>query len=86
LFFDPVFHLATGAVEIFVEGACIDLLGFHRGDDKAGISPLGQVLGLAHHPPFTGPSVARSINKILKYPRRLLRCLMELLGLGHLGL
>ena len=84
--FDPVFHLSTGTVEIFVKRAYIDWLALNRDDDEAGIFSLGQVLSLAQYARFTEPALARLITKVLRQPGRLLRGLMKFLGVGHLGL
>ena len=74
----------TGTVEVLVQLPCLFLLAGNRGDDKPGVFPFGQVLGLSHYTSFPGPALAGSIAKVLKHPGRLLRRLIDLLGLGHL--
>src|SRR5215207_2998239 len=70
LFLDPVFHLPTGTIQIFVQGSRLPVLRSERGDDETGILPLGQIFGLAHHAPLTGPTLASLITKVLEQPRR----------------
>jgi len=70
LFLDPVFHLPTGTIQIFVQGSRLPVLRSERGDDETGILPLGQIFGLAHHAPLTGPTLASLITKVLEPPRR----------------
>src|SRR5215207_8316826 len=62
LFLDPVFHLPTGTIQIFVQGSRLPVLRSERGDDETGILPLGQIFGLAHHAPLTGPTLASLID------------------------
>ncbi len=55
LFFDPVFHLATRAVVVFVEGAWVGAAVGQVGDDESWIGAFAQVFGF-------GDDVARAAS------------------------
>ena len=83
LLFDPVLHLAAGAVDPLVEGLGVDRPPFQRGDDKPRVGALGQVLGLPDHPPPTAPAVPGAVAEVLVAAGRFAGLLVFVLGPGH---
>src|SRR3990170_1801556 len=73
LFLDPVFHLPTGTIQIFVQGSRLPVLRSERGDDETGILPLGQIFGLAHHAPLAVIPVKRNARPDPRFLRRQLQ-------------
>src|SRR5258708_13278559 len=55
---DSVFHLATGAVELFVKVAGLVLLACQRGDNKPRIGLASGPFRLGHDPAFAAPALA----------------------------
>ena len=86
LLLDPVLHLAATAVVLLVQrpapAASFDR---QRRDHEPRVGPLGQVLGLGHHPPLAAPTVQRLIPELGEDPGRLLGRLELLPGLLQLG-
>ena len=70
-FLDAVFHLAAGAIEIFVEAAGVDLFPAQAGHHETRIGTVGQVLGLAHNPPRSAPGGLCLVGEIPEQPSRL---------------
>ena len=64
LLFNPVFHLAAGAIEVLVKGAPTDLAGLERGDDGTGVQTLGQPFRLGHDPAPARPALQRAMIEI----------------------
>ena len=68
---DAVFHLATGAVELFVKVAGLVLLACQRGDDKPRIGFASGPFRLGDDPPFAAPALARLPDEVLEAACRL---------------
>src|SRR5580693_6397416 len=85
-FLDAVFHLAAGAVELFVKVAGLVLLAGQRGDDKARIGFAASPFRLGDDPPFAAPALARLPDEVTEAPRRFASALAVLLRRGEFGL
>src|SRR6202047_4780193 len=83
---DSVFHLATGAVELFVKVAGLVLLACQRGDNKPRIGFACGPFRLGHDPAFAAPTLARLPGEVLEAARRLFGPSAQLGGLGEFGL
>ena len=53
---NPVLDVAAGTIDVLVEGATVDRGDAERGDDKAWVCPLGQMLGLGDDAPLSAPT------------------------------
>src|ERR1700745_1456314 len=68
---DAVFHLATGAVELFVKVAGLVFLACQRGDDKPRIGFASGPFRLCDDPPLAAPAFARLPDEVLEAACRL---------------
>src|SRR5262249_49721673 len=68
---DAVFHIAAGAIHLFVQVLRLALGSLQRGDDEAWIGLAGRELGLAHDPALTAPTVERDPPKVFEAARSL---------------
>ena len=71
LLLDAVLHVATGAVQFFVEHLLGNRLPAKAGHHEARIAAVGtpQPLGLGHHPALVAPRVQRPVAELPKPPR-----------------
>ena len=82
-FFDAVFHVAAGAVDLLVERLRCGVLGTQRSDDKPRISRAAGPFRLGYDPAMAAPAVARRPGKLLEAARRLAGRFAVLLGRGE---
>src|SRR5258708_17277114 len=71
MLFDAVLHLASGTVELLIQRRGGELLAGQRGDDKPGIPPFGEVLGLADDTASAAPALSGAVEQVLVEARRL---------------
>src|ERR1700747_949118 len=83
---DAVFHLAAGAIELFIEVASLVFLSCQRSDDKARIGLAASPFRLGDNSPFAAPAVAGPPGEVLEATGRSRGLLALLLGRGELAL
>ena len=64
LFFDAVFHVASGTVELLVQSLGIGLTQEQVSHDKTGLGLARQIFRFANPPSFAGPALARPVAKV----------------------
>src|SRR4029077_141578 len=69
--FDPVLHVAAGAVDLFIKIAGLALGTRERGDDEARVGLVLCPFRLRHHPAGAAPARPRRPPEVLETPRRL---------------
>ncbi len=68
---DAVLGLASGAVEVLVEGPLVPHRAGQRGDDEAGVGVLWRMLGLADDAAPAAPATQGGVAEVLEHSGRL---------------